>query len=222
MNENKSFIKNKSTIILVVIILALLAVIIVPKLKKKSKLEGVIDTVSEGVQENHNLTEVDIESRLENAQELTTLKYIYHSADIYESSKDLAGFKLPFTTDMIVFSYDGTINIGIDLKDIDIKVDNERKDIDVTLSAPKILSHVLDEKSFEFRDAKNSIFNDTSMGDYAGFMAEQKEKEEERFMSNEEYLESVKKNTETVIEELVTTIDTENEYKIRFEYKTSP
>ena len=217
MNENKSFIKNKSTIILVVIILALLAVIIVPKLKKpKSIAETAVDVISNSVTEEHTLTELDIESRLENAKELTTLKYLYHSADIYESSKQLFDVKLPFTTDMIVFSYDGIMSIGIDLNDIKIEVDNERKDIDITLPEIEILSHELDEKSFEFRDAKNSILNETSMGDYTNLMAEQKEKEENRFMSNEDYLKTVRKNTETVIEELIEMIDGANEYKIRF------
>ena len=184
--------------------------------KKESIPERVVSTIADTVQEESNITELAVRESLKNAKELTTLKYLYRSADIYENSKELIGVKLPFTTDMFVFAYDGVINVGIDLDEVDIDVDNDDKEIKIELPEPKILSHEIDEKNFEVRDAKNSILNDTSFKDYTNIITQQKEKMEERLMSNEEYLDNVTENAQDIFEELIKTFINTEGYTIRF------
>ncbi|MBR1592300.1 MAG: DUF4230 domain-containing protein [Ruminococcus sp.] len=221
MNEYKSSGKNRALFIIIAVLIAAVAVLSIIIVKGRKPKETIADkaisAVSDAVQGEHTVTELDIRGKIENASELTTLKYLYHSADIYESSKKIKGVKIPLTTDMVVFSYDGIINIGFDLKAIDIDVDSDKKEIDVVLPEPKILSHELDEKSFEFRDAKNSILNDTSLGDYSQLMSTQKEKEEKRFMENEEYLKTVTANARTIFKDLIGMIDGTDGYTVIFE-----
>ncbi len=214
MNENKSFIKNKSTIILSLIILVLIAVIVVPKIKSPKK--SVIETISNSVSDDKKLTITSVEERLEFASELATLNYLYTSADIYEDSKKIKGFKIPFTTNMLVFKYDGSIKAGFDIKDVDIDIDEDRKEIEITLPEPKILSHEFDYDSFDVRDAKKSILNDLSFDDYNGFMEEQKKAVEEKFMSDEKNLEAVTENAKKVYEKFIGEMDSTGEYKIEF------
>ncbi len=169
--------------------------------------------------EKHVVSELSVSAILEPASELVTQKYHYRSADIYEDSKMFKDFKLPFTTNMFVFSYEGEINAGFEFSDIKFEINNDKELITISLPKAKILSHTIDESSLEFKDAKNSIFNATEFGDYAELMIEQKKKEEIRLEENEVFWDAVNDNAKTTFENLLKLSGDTSEYTIVFSTK---
>ena len=66
-------------------------------------------------EDNYILTISTVEKIIKPASDLITSKYIYKDADSYENYKNLFGKRVPFTTDKVVFTYKGTVSVGIDL-----------------------------------------------------------------------------------------------------------
>ena len=219
-NNNSNF---NWKLILGAIAFVAVAVIVAFALGKKSnketaseKVSKVIEDVKESVKEETLLTETDVQTWLEPVSELVTEKYHYRTADLYENYKTVKGIKVPGTTDMFVYSFDGYISTGIDFSQVKINVDNDSKEITINLPEAKILSHSADESSLEFRDAKNSIFNKTDFGDYAEIMSNQKQKEEERLLADETYWKEANENTRKTFEEFLKMSGDTADYKITF------
>ena len=117
-----------------------------------------------------------LKDQLTSAQDLATTKYLYTNLGSYESQKDFQGIKLPFTKKKFLVRYNGTIAAGIDLKDL--KVDVRGRVIHITLPPAKILSHELDEDSFEIFNEEASIFNPFMIRDFQDFQKKLKEQKE--------------------------------------------
>ena len=87
------------------------------------------------------------------------------------------------------------------------------------LPEPKVLSHELDEKSFQTYDVKKSIFTSSELTDYAQFVGELKKSEEEKLDGNRDFWNQLEKNTEKTIKSLMTADDKTDDYNISFEWK---
>ena len=98
------------------------------------------------------VTDTFLESRLEAASELTTAKFIYSGVLDYDSG----GFDLINRSSFSMF-YSAVVRAGIDVKDIDIEVDDER----VTLFIPSatVTDVHIDPTSLRFFDEKSGIVN---------------------------------------------------------------
>ena len=95
---------------------------------------------------------------------------------------DFYGWKVPFTTKSFIVAYDGLIKAGVDLSGVEVQVQGEK--IAVSLPAPVILSHEIDEKSIEVFDQTHNIFNPIEITDYTGFTADQKSAIEDKAVEN--------------------------------------
>lgn len=150
------------------------------------------------------------------ASELSSTKYYYTDADVYENYKEAFGVKIPFTTDEVVFTYDGVISVGIDLEKVQYEIDNENKHIRVILPELRIISNEIDASSFEYPYVFDSIFNDTNMGDYTYLIDRLKEKKAEEIMANDEFMSQARQNTETVIAEFLTASEYCRDFTVEF------
>ncbi len=115
-----------------------------------------------------------IENRLEEVAELASVNYHYKNVAKLDETSTFQGFALPFTSKKILISYTGKIKVGVDLKELKVKVDNQKITID--LPEAKILSHEIDEKSTEVFDEKTSLFNPLKIEDMTSLISDQKEK----------------------------------------------
>ena len=95
---------------------------------------------------------------------------------------DFYGWKVPVTTKILIVAYDGLIKAGVDLSDVEIQVQGEK--ISISLPAPAILSHEIDEESIEVFDQTHNIFNPIEITDYTGFTADQKSALENKAIEN--------------------------------------
>lgn len=141
--------------------------------------------------------------QLADIQELSTVEYHYTNMGKFEDQVDFYGWKVPFTTKSFIVAYDGTIKAGTDLSGMDIQVSGDQ--ISVTLPAPEILSHEIDEDSIQVYDQTHNIFNQIEISDYTGFTADQKSGVEEKAIGNG-LLTAAKERSEAAVEHLLSRV----------------
>lgn len=122
-----------------------------------------------------------ISSQIEKISELATLKYPYRNA----AKSDIPPVRIfnfldiPFTDKRIIVTYTGVIKFGVDMSQAQINVINPEQEgesttIQVQLPPSTILSHELDEKSWEYWDTTSYIFNPLKLEDGDALREEQK------------------------------------------------
>lgn len=157
-----------------------------------------------------------INNRLEEAKELTTLKYHYTNMGQFENQNDFYGWKVPFTTKSFIVSYDGTIHAGVNLEKAVVGFGNNRIDIQIPNST--ILSHEIDEESLKVFLEKDTIFNPIKIEDYNDFAKDQKKVVEEKAIKNGLLTEANEK-AEKTIKELLKLDDLFKDYEINVIFK---
>lgn len=157
-----------------------------------------------------------INNRLEEAKELTTLKYHYTNMGQFENQNDFYGWKVPFTTKSFIVSYDGTIHAGVNLEKAVVGFGNNRIDIQIPNST--ILSHEIDEESLKVFLEKDTIFNPIKIEDYNDFAKDEKKVVEEKAIKNGLLTEANEK-AEKTIKELLKLDDLFKDYEIKIYFK---
>lgn len=125
-----------------------------------------------------------IRFNMANIGKLCTAEYNYTHVEQVDSSREIKGFKIPFTSSKFIYSYDGTIMAGIDFTKIQIDKKDEEKIITVTLPNAEIISSDVAQDSFKLYDEKNNLFNPISVTDVADSFADLKNSEEKKAIEN--------------------------------------
>lgn len=175
---------KKFTLIKIVILIVLAAVIFVAGMMQMKK--NMTPTVTSEL----------INNRLEDAKELTTLKYHYTNMGQFQNQSDFYGWKVPFTTKSFIVSYDGVINAGVDLEGATVNVTGKK--IQIKLPHAKILSHEIYEDSLQVFLEKDSIFNPIKISDYNDFSMDQKKVVEEKAIDKGLLAEADKRSQEAI------------------------
>ena len=157
-----------------------------------------------------------IKAGLADIGELATEEYYYTGVESFDSSKNIKGFELPFTTTSFIYSYDGVIKAGIDFSEVEVEKDDLKKLVVVTLPKSKILSSEIDEKSFKLYDEKRSIFNPLSVTDVNDTIINLKEKAEADAVKKG-VLERADKNAVTVLKNFLKSTYEISDYTIKVE-----
>lgn len=230
-NEQKLMkLKNqliKIGVIVAFTLVALLAIFLAGKASAKEKYEAEIAKLQQELDDqiarwDHATTEVDISvvnASIQEIGELATIEYLYTDAGKFEDAAELFGKELNWslTTKSFITKWDGTIKAGIDISEVTAKENAEKKEIVVYLPKAKILSHEIDENSFETLDQKNGLFNAVEVQDIRKFDTVCKEAMEEKVIENG-LLEKALENAKEIIYRLIyTDVVKEQGYTIRFE-----
>ena len=152
------------------------------------------------------ISAITLKQQIMNINELTTVEYNYTNMGQFKNTTDFYGLRLPFTTKEFIVSYDGVIKAGVDLAKAEIDV--KETVITVTLPNAEILSHEVDENSFQIYDEKSGLFNKITLGDYTAFQQEQKKTMEDKAMSSG-ILEKAYDNAKTTVKNILE-VTTEN------------
>lgn len=134
------------------------------------------------VQEKEAVTQDLLQQQIQAIGELGTAKYYYTNMGRYENTLQVGGRNIPFTQKMFIISYDGTIKAGVEVKDIQVTLNDHA--IRVVIPPARVLSHEVDMKSVTVFDEKNSIFNGLSTEDVTRFLDEQNVEMEERAVNS--------------------------------------
>lgn len=148
----------------------------------------------------NTLDSATIEASMAEIQELATMEYAYTNMGKFESTKEINGIKIPFTTSKIIITYDGVIKAGYDLSKVKTAVNGN--EVIITLPEVEVLSHTIDYDSLQIMDEQYSIFNQFEVTDYNGFYAEQSKLMEEKAISKGLF-EKAEANGKVMIESLI-------------------
>ena len=153
----------------------------------------IINTVS-----NHNvINSTVIAERLSKISELSTVKYNYSNILSIKNSKKFKDYSIPFTEKSFLIKYSGYIKAGVDLKDLDVRVSNEK--ITITLKKAKLLDHVIDDKNLSVYDEKSSIFNRLSIQDVTNEISSEKKRIEINLVKTD-FLDKANANTKLLLQ----------------------
>lgn len=217
MSDNQKT-KSKTWIwvvlILVVVILAFVVGFVVANMGDEPEDAIETDYSSNFIPEKTILTGDIIAECIQDASELVCMKYSYTDYEEIENHKELFDLKVPFTTEKVVVLYDGIIKSGIDISELKYYIDNENDKVTILLPEPKIISHELDTENFEFFDVKKSAFTEISPEEFTDNLQLMKEKAEDKFAENEEYLDGITNNAKNIIENLLTLSGVIEDYEL--------
>lgn len=216
MEEKK---RNNSTKILVGVILVLViaVVILVVTRPKTNAIPAALQDAFSKV-ESSTLTTVELSKMTEQVGELTTQKY--HYKDIHEDKKEKDG--IFDSEELTLIVYEGTIHVGIDLQKVNYEINNEAKKITVHLPATEILNHEFDDNKVQSYDVKKKIFSKgLSYEDSAKKFKELQQIKEEALMQDEEFLSSVRADTEKTLTDFFHVSDSTKDYSIEFTHAKS-
>lgn len=107
--------------------------------KEAPKTTNLSVVASTPTEKPFTLTISHVNEIIRPASELITTKYAYTDANIYENYKELFNVRLPITTNKVVFTYSGSVGIGIDLSKVSLYLDNENKHL--SKGANKIVTY---------------------------------------------------------------------------------
>ena len=134
---------------------------------------------------NNELTQEDAElvkDRLEDSQELITMKYYYTNMGMFENQKAVKEWKIPLTKSEFMLSYNGVINAGIDLSQVNLSFEDET--LKVSLPEAEILAHDVDENSIEVFNEETSVFNPLKVEDVTNLQLNLSDKMEKEALEN--------------------------------------
>jgi len=158
-----------------------------------------------------------LSNQIQSISELATVEYNYTNMGKFENHNTFYGWEVPFTTKSFIISYDGKVKAGIDMTQVEVKLNNKK--IDITMPTAKILSHEIDEKSIEVFDETQNIFNQISIKDYHQFTIDQKEKIEKNVTEKGLITEAQEKAKTAISTFIKTSYQLDDEYKIEFTVK---
>jgi hypothetical protein len=158
----------------------------------------------------------DIQGTINDIGELATAEYGYTIAQTTEKpSKKVVGFNLPFTSSMVMYSYDGLIKAGINFNEIKVTVNEINKTIFVELPDAEILSSEVDQDSLIVFDQEYSPFVAFTFEDMNLGLVEVKKKAEESAIDNG-LLERANENVQKIIGTTMANLFNPNEYEVKF------
>ena len=104
------------------------------------------------------ITSASLYSKIEESSELTSAKMYYNGVLFYSEGN------IPYLTQMSYnMTYSAVVRAGIDVSEIEIKVEDDRVVVD--LPEPEIQDINIDPDSVKFFDKKNALFNWEKMED---------------------------------------------------------
>ena len=148
-----------------------------------------------------------IAERLSKISELSTVKYNYSNVLALKDSKKFKDFPIPFTEKSFLIKYSGYIKAGVDLKDLDVVV-NEKK-VTITLKKAKIFDHAINNEDLFVYDEKSSMFNKLSMQDMVDEISNEKSKVEADLLKTG-FLDEANANTKLLLQGILSDMGFEN------------
>lgn len=138
-----------------------------------------------------------IAERLSKISELSTVKYDYSNVLSIKNSKKFKDFSIPFTEKSFLIKYSGYIKAGVDLKDLEVVVNN--RTIIITLKKAKIFDHAINTDDLFLYDEKSSLFNKLSAQDMIDEISNEKSKVEADLLKTD-FLEQANTNTKILLQ----------------------
>lgn len=152
-----------------------------------------------GIIDNKKVDTTLIANEFKNVSELATYKYNYTDVLYYKDSSEFKGITLPFTQKSFLVKFSGCIKAGVDLSTADIKVDNNKKSVTVTLNSSKVLDNVIDSNNITILDEESALFNKVESNEILDELDKKKKSVEEQLLK-QDFLKKSDENTKILLE----------------------
>ena len=150
---------------------------------------------------------------------LASLEYPFSDCTRFSYYHKIEDWQIPFTEKAFTLTWNGVITAGIEMKDVSIEANKAGDKLIVTIPNAKILSFVIDEKSFELLDEQNNLLNPISLEDLLELEVDLKERMMDRATKNT-ILTTAQRNAEMLITNALRSSPTIGSfYKIEFKTK---
>ena len=107
--------------------------------------------------------------------EMAALQYNYEDDFEYDGgSLKFLGKDVPFTDKSMTVFYKGIVKIGTDMEKADVSMNAAGNKVTISVPHSVVLSHEIDEDSFQVIDLDNGLFNRVKLEDDTEFRKEQK------------------------------------------------
>lgn len=188
-------------------------------LDKTKELEKKIEdltTVEEAVFDAGAVME-----EIQSINELAAIEYLYTNVGTLDASRNFKyiDLKVPFSDKTVIITMDGVIKAGIDLSKVQIKCNEQKKLITVTVPASQILSNELKEDSLMVYEEKNSVWNQITLDDSSKLRKQIKEKAEQNAEQNKILKMADDRAAQLIRSIIEASPNVKENYEIRFETK---
>ncbi|MBQ8639323.1 MAG: DUF4230 domain-containing protein [Lachnospiraceae bacterium] len=164
------------------------------------------------IQEQVEVINVQIESRLNAIGELATYSYEYRNEKSVTDTREIFGTAIPGTTNQIDMIYSGVIKVGYEIGDISYEVDWYRKKIHVMLPKIQVLDNYIKLDDLQCRE-KNNILNPIGTEEMTAYFEEIEAEELARAKEQ-----GIEKKAEERFQEIMKAFLAElNDYEVVFE-----
>lgn len=229
-SKTTNFLKN-IVLILIIIILAKVVIGAGMTAEAKEKVKGALlqfleddqtmnevktETTGTVFQTEKKLTEKTVKEATNKAEKMVTQEVTYEKVGHYSKSKKVFGKIIPLTKDDILFTFEATIYVGVNLENAEYSVDNENKVITVTLPKAEIISHEINEDSFAYHTVKDSIFTSSGMDEYVDEITELKTLKEKEVDEDGKVYEAAEEQAKSTLMNLLLMNDETKEYRVEF------
>lgn len=167
-----------------------------------------------------SITSTTLKNSLTAASDLTTTVYSYGRVGKFENSHQINGWDVPFTQKRFLLTYQGTVKLGIDTSELEIRMGSGK----ITINCPtvEILENTIDEKSVEVYDESMNLLNPISINDYLAFAEQEKAKAAEEVEANG-VMEEAENKTRTALVQLLNMIpEIQENYTIEVTFRDRP
>ena len=155
----------------------------------------------------------------EDIGELATPGGLPHHCGGYRCQpRELFGVKIPFTQTEIIYSYDVAVKAGLDFDQVEWEVNDEAKEIQVTMPEIRVLSSEVDLESFKLYHENWSTFRPIRTEEFNAAAQAMKVEAQNRAVENG-LLDNAQENAERMIQGFIHQNFDPQEYKIVFEYE---
>ena len=172
--------------------------------------------------EHYVLDAKEVTSKIEEISELATIEYQYECVGYVEGSANFSvgkydtGVKNPLKDKFLVCKGWGKIKAGIDLSQVKIECDPQKKIVNVIMPESKILSNELDENSIEDVNKQVDWLAEVTTEDQNNIRQKIKEKGEE-CAKKSNILETSNNRAQQVIKDLINNIQKgKGDYEVQF------
>ena len=171
--------KTKKKIYLAVIAVCVVAMIVLGfdyhTKRKNAPADLVVDETAAAVKPKDEKVLVSVSTEtiqdgLANMGLLITQEYYFTQVERYTKEKTF--LKVLSTSSEMLYSYDGSVQAGIDFEKIGIEKDDSAKTITITLPESEIQTVTIDKNTFKLYSEKDSLWNPLKLEDYNMSLAE--------------------------------------------------
>ena len=169
---------------------------------------------------NKKVTTVVLKEIVEPASDLTTTKYHYKELRPYDIPFELldnVGVDLLNDKKLCVFS--GTVLVGVDISKIKYSIDEDEKSIVIKLPEPYIIAHEIYDEDTKVYSVKDSLLvSEEGLEKNSERLGEWKKDINDHLLEDEEFMDTVRTNTQNVIKDFLGNSQYTKDYSVEFKW----